>query len=220
MYPPPHPLPQLPYGPILALAAAGTAETAYLTLTKLTDAPVACPLSAGCATVLTSSYATLNGWIPLPALGLAAYAAVGAASLGGIAVTRSGGTDRDQAPWRATVLAGALSLASTSAYLLSILATQFQGEQCPWCLGSAALSFGIAGLALGALRRRELEEGAGPGAGIVATTLLILSVGLGNPDVSRAGESVSELPFQVCCELECSRLWLHMRLCANERVRE
>jgi uncharacterized membrane protein len=41
---------------------------------------------------------------------------------------------------RYAVLAGATVLASTSGYLLYLLATVFRGETCTWCLASAGLS--------------------------------------------------------------------------------
>lgn len=44
---------------------------------------------------------------------------------------------------RYAVLAGGTVLASTSGYLLYLLATVFQGETCVWCLTSATLSFGV-----------------------------------------------------------------------------
>lgn len=46
--------------------------------------------------------------------------------------------DGDRA--RYAVLAGSTALATTSGYLLYLLATVFRGETCVWCLTSAALS--------------------------------------------------------------------------------
>lgn len=42
---------------------------------------------------------------------------------------------------RYAVLAGSTALATTSGYLLYLLATVFPGETCVWCLTSAALSW-------------------------------------------------------------------------------
>lgn len=174
---------QVPYRVIAALAAAGVADTAYLTAVKLLHLAPACPLSGGCADILTSDYSNLFGTVPLSAVGLAAYAGVAALAWRGAAAAAAG-NDAAEAPLRTAVLAGGLALASCSAYLLYVLFTQFPGELCPWCLGSAALSFGIAGAAASGLPRRELEDAAAPGAGVVATTLLLMFLGLGSPNGS------------------------------------
>lgn len=62
-----------------------------------------------------------------------------------------------------------------------VLLSKFSGEVCPWCIGSALLSFSIAGLAASGMQRRELADAAGPELGVAATTLLVLSLGLGHP---------------------------------------
>ena len=49
---------------------------------------------------------------------------------------------------RYATLAGGTVLASTSGYLLFILATKFPGDSCTWCLASAALSAAVFGCAL------------------------------------------------------------------------
>lgn len=49
---------------------------------------------------------------------------------------------------RYATLAGGTVLASTSGYLLYILATRFPGDSCTWCLTSAALSAAVFGSAL------------------------------------------------------------------------
>lgn len=179
----PGPARQVPYRVIAALAAAGVVDTAYLTAVKLLHVAPACPLSGGCADILTSDYSNLFGVVPLAAVGLAAYAGMAALAWRGAAATAAG-DDAAEAPLRTAVLAGGLALASCSAFLLYVLATQFPGELCPWCLGSAALSFGIAGAAAWGLQRRELADAAAPGAGVVATTLLLMFMGLGSPNGS------------------------------------
>ncbi|PSC72564.1 thiol-disulfide oxidoreductase LTO1 [Micractinium conductrix] len=184
----------MPYRVIAALAAAGVADTAYLTAVKLLHLSPACPLTGGCADVLTSDYATLFGAVPLAFVGLAAYAGMGALALRGAAATAAG-DDAAEAPLRTAALAGGLAMASCSSFLLYLLATQFPGETCPWCLGSAALSFSIAGAALSGMRMRELEDAAAPGAGVVATTLLLCFVGLGSPDGSLAAGGSYDLDY-------------------------
>lgn len=169
-------------------------------------------VGGGCGDILSSRYSTLFGVVPLAAMGMLAYGGVAAVALAGARFSAAGAAAaaaawakhtspagepeeapevsaaqaEGEAPFRTGVLAGGLALASCSSFLLRILATEFEGQLCPWCLGSAALSFGIAALAISGLRARELEEAAAPGAGVVATTLLLLSLGLGNPDLSLA----------------------------------
>lgn len=197
----------MPYRSIAALAAVGVADTAYLTAVKLLHLQPACPLTGGCADVLTSEYATLFGVLPLSVVGLAAYAGMGALALAGArqeaAAAAAGGSggaaeaEQDASPLRTAVLAGGLAMASTSSVLLYILLTRFAGDLCPWCLGSAAVSFGIAALAASGLRRRELEEAAGPGVGVVAATLLFMATALGAVDGSAFAAGGYDLDYAV-----------------------
>ena len=180
----------MPYGAIAALAAVGVADTGYLTATKLLRLAPACPLAGGCADVLSSDYASLWGVAPLAFVGLAAYLGMATLAAAGwqqqqraadAAAARGGEPDDGgaAAALRTAVLAGGLAMASTSSVLLYILLTKFPGELCPWCLGSAALSLGIAALAASGFRPRELADAAAPGAGVVAATLLLVSSGTG-----------------------------------------
>jgi uncharacterized membrane protein len=184
----------MPYHVLTALAAAGVADTAYLTATKLLHIAPACPLTGGCADILTSDYSNLFGVVPLAVVGLAAYAGMGALALAGAAASARG-DDAGEAPLRTAVLAGGLAMASCSSFLLYLLTTQFPGELCPWCLGSAALSFSMAGAAASGLRRRELEDAACPGVGVVATTLLLCTLGLGSPNGSFAAGGGYDLDY-------------------------
>ncbi|EFN57922.1 hypothetical protein CHLNCDRAFT_50574 [Chlorella variabilis] len=230
---------RVPYRAIAALAAAGLADSAYLTAVKVLSLTPACPLSGGgtgasCGDILTSEYSTLFGVVPLAAVGMLAYGGMAALALAGAAAAsgssaasapasaaaaaqaaaasgeapaaaegesaaagagaaaaapaaeRSAAQAAEEAPYRRAVLAGGLAMATCSSCLLYIMLTKFGGALCPWCLASAALSFGIAALAASGLRPRELSEAAAPGAGAVATTLLLLSLGLGTPNLSFA----------------------------------
>lgn len=58
---------------------------------------------------------------------------------------------------RYAMLAGGTVLASTSGYLLFILATKFPGDSCTWCLTSAALSAGVFGSALRGFSARSAQ---------------------------------------------------------------
>lgn len=210
---------QMPYQAIATLAAVGVADTAYLSAVKLLHLTPACPLSGGCVDVLTSEYASLFGIVPLAFVGLAAYASMGALALTGArqaaaaravaaetasSSSSSGGDDatssraepeQDESPLRSAVLAGGLVMASTSSVLLYILFTHFPGDLCPWCLGSAALSFAIAATAASGLRQGEVEEAAAPGAGIVAATLLFMTVALGGVNDSAFASGGYDLDY-------------------------
>ena len=187
--------PPFPFSPVAALASLGVLETGYLTLTKLTGSAVACPLSGGCASVLSSDFASLWGAVPLSAVGMLVYGGVAAVSMYGMKIVLRGDEDTESS-LRTAVLSGGLLLGTTSAYLMYILFTAFPGEVCPWCISSAALSTAIMGLALSNLQRRELEEAAAPGAGLAAATLLALTLGLGTPDASQAGTGITELEYK------------------------
>ena len=113
----------MPYRVIAALAAAGVADTAYLTAVKLLHLSPACPPTGGCADVLPSHSAPRLGAVPQAFEGLAAYAGMGALALRGAAATAAG-DDAAEAPLRTAALAGGLAMASCSSFLLYLLATQ------------------------------------------------------------------------------------------------
>lgn len=169
----------IPYRLLLGLAAGGILETSYLTLTKLLAAPVACPLSGSCDTVLSSGYAELFG-IPLSAFGLAAYSAVATLAFTGL----QGLLPEDTA--RVGLLAGGTVLASTSSFLLYTLVTQFPGDNCVWCLTSAALSFGILISSARAFRLRDAKEVAGPSLALAGIVLGFLSLYFSDVETSQA----------------------------------
>ncbi|KAL6781296.1 LTO1 [Auxenochlorella protothecoides x Auxenochlorella symbiontica] len=174
---------QVPCRLIAGLATAGCLETAYLTIARYTNAPVACPIGGGCATVLTSEWSTLFHTIPLSLAGSLSYGAVAGLALWQL-TRRASPTAPDPRSTKLIFLGGALALSTTSAYLLYILLTRFPGESCSWCLASAGLSFGIAAAAASALRAEDLAEAAGAAGGIVAFTSLALAVGIGRPNAS------------------------------------
>jgi uncharacterized membrane protein len=106
---------------IAVLALAGAAVSAYLTITKLADAAVICPTS-GCETVQRSSYSELLG-VPVAAIGLLGYLAVGATAL-----------------WRgaaAAALGAALAGAGVlfAGYLLVLQLAVIEAV-CTWCVTS------------------------------------------------------------------------------------
>ena len=100
------------YKAIAGLTVAGAALTAYLTVQKVTGAPVVCLASGGCGSVLNSDYATVFG-IPLSLLGLLGYGSTAALAVAGAAA----GSREAPLP-RYGVLAGSTVLATCSACLL------------------------------------------------------------------------------------------------------
>jgi uncharacterized membrane protein len=176
-----------------ALAALGTAETAYLTVAKLTASDVACPVAGACASVLNSSYATLLG-LPLPLFGAAAYGAVAALAAAG---AREAAAGRDLGPAPRLALAGGVgALAATSAYLMYVLQTSLGGAPCAWCYASAALSFSLAALLVVGLPARQLADAAGPGLASTAAAALLLYFGFAPVEGSTAaGGATFELPY-------------------------
>jgi uncharacterized membrane protein len=132
---------------IAAIASLGAIETAFLTWVELNDRVADVCSSGGCDTVLTSAYASPYG-VPLPIFGLMAYGVMAIAAL----IPRNIVAE----PFRASntetitswilVIGGAI-MATTSGYLMYILATQLHAV-CPYCIASALFSFTIFILAI------------------------------------------------------------------------
>lgn len=189
------------------LASLGAVETGYLALSSLLHTDVVCPLGdegSSCMNILNSSYAMLWDAVPLSLVGCLTYTAVAGMALmlmgsqpASLQASDSGPTiARSNEFLKKGLLGGSTLLVSASSYLLYILTTAFPGDVCPWCLSSAALSFGIGGLAVITARKDELEDVAMPGMGLVAATVLFLSIGLGNPDASMAGSRITRLDYK------------------------
>ncbi len=102
-----------------------------------------------------------------PAPGLLGYGAVAALAAREFAAraSRRRRSQREANLARYATLAAGTVLASTSGYLLFILATKFPGDSCTWCLTSAALSAAVFGSALRGFSGRcavpSLASGAG-----------------------------------------------------------
>ena len=131
--------------PVGAVAGLGAVDCAYLTYSKVTQVPLACPVEGGCTEarrakeesgedsrdscasrlqVLNSSYASI-GPLPLSALGLVAYLAVAALS-----VSRQ---NKELVFWLC------LTMALSSLGLTGILIFVLQAP-CPYCAASAFIS--------------------------------------------------------------------------------
>ena len=183
------------YSLAAALATCGAVENVYLTAVKLSGAaPALCSSTgAGCGEVLSSPWATWLG-LPLSALGAATYAAVAAAALYGETQRREGTPERVN-PARLAVLAGGATLASVSAYLLTVLATQLGGQPCPYCLTSAALSAGTLACAVRGLEAEERERLAGPAVALALAVVVSLGVPQSQAAARQAARNALDLPF-------------------------
>jgi uncharacterized membrane protein len=119
---------------VAALALAGLAIAAYLTVVHYTgDAPV-CAIAHGCAVVQQSGYAELAG-VPVAVLGLAGYAAI-LASLA-----------RDGEVWRTATACLALAGFGFSAWLTYVEVFRLEAI-CIWCVASAICMTALAILAV------------------------------------------------------------------------
>ena len=123
----------------VAVALAGLAIAAYLTLVHYAGGEPVCAIAHGCATVQKSSYAEFAG-VPVALLGLLGYVAI----LGSLV--------KDTETTRAiTVLLAVCGLAF-SAWLTYVEIWELEAI-CIWCVGSAICMTLLAGLATWRLLR-------------------------------------------------------------------
>lgn len=127
--------------PIMAgIATIGAAVTAYLTVTKLTGDPTACP-TGGCDVVLSSPYATLFG-LPLALFGFLAYASMVVFAIAPLLIDSSRQKDlrANSERWTGLLLfMGATAMTIFSGYLMYLIAFVIKAV-CIYCVGSALLS--------------------------------------------------------------------------------
>jgi uncharacterized membrane protein len=110
------------------LATVGVGVSGYLTWTHYADRPIVCS-TGGCETVQQSAYAMIAG-IPVPLLGLLAYAALLVLSVRGGRTARASVT---------LALAGAaFSIYLLGAQLFAI------GAVCQWCVVSDVMMIALA----------------------------------------------------------------------------
>jgi uncharacterized membrane protein len=119
---------------VAALALAGLAISAYLTVVHYAGGTPVCAISHGCAVVQQSRYATVAG-IPVAVAGLAGYAA--------ILVTLA----RDGEDWRAATAFLALAGAGFSAWLTWVEVGILHAI-CIWCVASAVCMAALAVLSV------------------------------------------------------------------------
>jgi len=115
-----------------AVAAAGLAIAAYLTIAHYAGADPVCAVAHGCATVQQSGYAELAG-VPVAVIGLLGYVAI-LASLA-----------RDGEAWRTATAFLALGGFGFSAWLTYVEVVRLDAI-CIWCVGSAVCMTLLAGL--------------------------------------------------------------------------
>ncbi|CAI5512046.1 unnamed protein product [Closterium sp. Naga37s-1] len=167
----------VPYVPLLGLSLVGAAETLYLSFEKLAGGQVACPINESCTDVLNSPYASLFG-IPLPVFGFAAYSTVAL-------LTHLSRPSSPQTPLEASTLSSTArwlllsltaAMATTSGYLMFILATELDGAFCLYCVTSATLSTLLFALTVKSFSWRELQQALLPQLALVTATAVALSL--------------------------------------------
>ena len=131
------------------IAAVGALNTAYLTITKLTNGATACP-TGGCEQVLSSAYATVFG-LPLAVFGLLAYISIAIFALAPLAVQgdqqKELRSNLENWTWL-LLFAGSTAMLIFSGYLMNIMVTKFvmpYGVQgiCYYCVASAIFALSL-----------------------------------------------------------------------------
>lgn len=117
-------------GAIALVALVGLIDAGYLTIEHLSGRSVRCVVTTGCDAVLSSSYATIFGDIPLAALGALAYFTV--FSLATLAAFGYGAARGLLLPLVLVMFAAALWLVYVQAFVLHAF--------CFYCLVSAVLT--------------------------------------------------------------------------------
>lgn len=188
---------QMPFGAIASLAGVGALETLYLTLSKPND--VLCssagPVS-GCASVLSSEWASFFG-LPLSLLGCMAYTTVSTLAAVGASRRVAGVDERDDSTTRAiraVLLGGGIVLATSSAFLMYVLFSQFPGELCPYCIASATLSAAILYATLRGYTHTELTSAAVPATTLIGTAALVLTLNFSA--ISSNASGYVEVPYE------------------------
>jgi uncharacterized membrane protein len=118
---------------VAALSALGAAIAAYLTVVKLSHAPLVCG-TGGCEIVQSSRYSEVGG-VPISAFGLAAYVALLASTLSASETARLAGA------------AVGLAAAVVAIYLVYLQLAVIDAV-CVWCTTSDSLMIVLAPLTL------------------------------------------------------------------------
>ncbi len=128
------------------VALAGVIDATYLTVEHLAGRSVRCMIVSGCDEVLSSSYATIAGGVPVAALGALAYFT--AFSLATLAIFGYEGARKLLAPLVALMFLGTLWFVYLQAFVIKAF--------CAYCLLSAAITTTLALLVFG---RRLSDKG-------------------------------------------------------------
>lgn len=129
---------------MVAIAAAGALETAFLTVVEFTgNAAAVCPTS-GCEAALSSPYAKVFG-VPLTLFGFLAYTIVGILAAAPLAINPAERKELrskiDNQTWP-LLFASTTAMAIFSSYLMYILIFEIKGL-CPYCVVSALFSLSL-----------------------------------------------------------------------------
>jgi uncharacterized membrane protein len=132
------------------MALAGTVESAFLSYHKVFGGSQGiaslCGASGGCQDVLSGPYSTFWG-VPLTLPAMLLYGTVAWLSLSPLLSGPSSGEEEvEDERSRSGILVLTTAMATFSGYLLSLLVFQI-GHFCPYCVVSAALSFGMCSVA-------------------------------------------------------------------------
>lgn len=158
-----------------SMASLGALETAYLTYAKLNGGVEAlCGPDGGCNSVLTSSYASIPFTdIPLASLGFLAYSTVGVLALLPLIASPSSSEEANDTGNRIWLTSATTVMGTFSVFLVSLL-FQVLHASCPFCILSAFLSIGMAGIVwIGGGLPEEARKGGMQGiTGSFVTTVL------------------------------------------------
>jgi len=127
----------------VALAAAGTAVSAYLTWVHYSGSLALCAGAGGCETVQASRYSTVGG-IPVAVIGLV--------GLGTVAALAAWRLRPDPPAWTLTALFGLSLAASLYVAYLSYLELFVIRAICPWCASVALATVVVLVLTMRELR--------------------------------------------------------------------
>jgi len=156
-----------------SMASLGVLETSYLTYTKMTGTSQAfCGPDGGCSSVLSGPYAVIPFTdVPLATLGLAAYSTV--ALLAFLPLLSASDTISDDTENRIWLTAAVTAMGTFSVFLMSLLFEVLHAN-CPFCLVSACLSIGMAGIVWigGAVPEEARKRAVQTSAGSFTTTVL------------------------------------------------
>jgi len=121
-----------------SIATIGIVDTAYLTISRLLNAAVVCPVE-GCDKVLESPYATLFGVVPLSAIGFVAYLTMAILAIGPWLINPETQKQRrsqlEDLSWTGLLL-GSSSMVVFSGYLMSVMTFEIRAI-CVYCILSA-----------------------------------------------------------------------------------